>query len=245
MTSTSTDRTRTPLSRERVLDGAIGLVDRIGIEPFTIRKLAAELDVKPMTIYHHVAGKDAILDGIVDLVFAEIDLPPTDTDWRTAIRRRCLSARDVLARHPWAPPLMESRTLARARRRCATTTRCSAACGAAASRGRSRRTPTRSWTASSTGSRSRRRACRSTATRRSATSPSRSSTARRRRVPQPRRVHDRARAAARLRLRQLVRVRPRPASRRHRRSRRICPRSWRQMTSRRTSAGPGGITRTG
>lgn len=110
MTSTSTDRTRTPLSRERVLAGAIGLVDRNGIESFTIRKLAAELDVKPMTIYHHVDGKDAILDGIVDLVFAEIDLPPTDTDWCAAIRGRCLSARAVLARHPWAPPLMESRT---------------------------------------------------------------------------------------------------------------------------------------
>ena len=98
------------LTPERVLAGAMDLADRIGIEPFTIRKLAAELDVNPMTISHHVDGKEAILDGIVDLVFAEIDLPPLDTDWKSAIRQRCVSARAVLARHPWAPPLMESRT---------------------------------------------------------------------------------------------------------------------------------------
>lgn len=75
-----------------------------------MRKLAAALDVKPMTIYHHVPGKEQVLDGIVDLVFAAIELPPTDTDWRSAIRRRCVSARQVLNAHPWAPPLMESRT---------------------------------------------------------------------------------------------------------------------------------------
>jgi len=101
---------RSPLTADRVLAGAIALADRIGIEPFTIRKLAVELDVKPMTIYHHVASKEAIIDGIVDIVFSEIDLPPVDTGWTTAIRRRCVSARAVLARHPWAPPLMESRT---------------------------------------------------------------------------------------------------------------------------------------
>ncbi|MDH3753258.1 MAG: TetR/AcrR family transcriptional regulator C-terminal domain-containing protein [Acidimicrobiia bacterium] len=76
----------------------------------TIRKLAIELDVKPMTIYHHVANKEAILDGMVDIVFSEIDLPPTDTDWKAAMRQRARSARAVLARHPWATPLMESRT---------------------------------------------------------------------------------------------------------------------------------------
>jgi AcrR family transcriptional regulator len=104
------DSTRTPLTRERVLAGAVALADEIGIEAFTIRKLATALDVKPMTIYHHVVNKEAILDGMVDRVFDEIDRPPTDTDWKSAMRRRALSARAVLARHPWAAPLMESRT---------------------------------------------------------------------------------------------------------------------------------------
>ena len=93
-----------------MLVGAVALADRIGIEAFTIRKLAAELDVKPMTIYTHVPNKDAILDGMVDLVFGEIEMPDASTDWTRAMRRRCLSARDVLARHRWAVPLMESRT---------------------------------------------------------------------------------------------------------------------------------------
>ena len=106
----TSDPPRTPLSTSRVLAGAVALADKIGIDAFTIRKLATELDVKPMTIYHHVASKEAILDGMVDIVFSEIELPPTDTDWKTAVRHRALSARAVLARHPWATPLMESRT---------------------------------------------------------------------------------------------------------------------------------------
>lgn len=109
-TTSTGDAARTPLTPARVLAGAIALADRVGIEPFTIRKLAAELDVKPMTIYHHIDGKEAILDGIVDIVFSEIDLPPTDLVWRSAIRHRSLSLRAVLARHPWATPMMESRT---------------------------------------------------------------------------------------------------------------------------------------
>jgi AcrR family transcriptional regulator len=113
VTDTSTsDREggRTPLTRQRVIAGAVDLADRIGIEPLTIRRLASELGTKPMTIYHHVAGKEAILDGMVDQVFGEIEPPPGDLPWRDAIRRRCLSAREVLVRHPWATPLMESRT---------------------------------------------------------------------------------------------------------------------------------------
>ena len=102
--------TRAPLSRDRVLTGAVELADRVGIEGVTIRRLADELDVKPMTIYHHVANKEAIVDGMVDRVFAEIDLPPTDVSWREAMAVRCRSARAVLARHWWAAPLMESRT---------------------------------------------------------------------------------------------------------------------------------------
>jgi AcrR family transcriptional regulator len=101
---------RAPLTRERVLQGALELVDTIGVESFTIRRLAAALDVKPMTIYHHFASKELILNGIVDMVFAEIDLPPAHLGWREAIRHRCISARAVLRRHPWAPPYMESRT---------------------------------------------------------------------------------------------------------------------------------------
>jgi AcrR family transcriptional regulator len=110
MTTTEPQKERPPLTRQRVLDAAMALADRIGIEALTIRKLAAELDVKPMAIYHHVPSKDAILDGIVDMVFDEIALPPDDVDWRDAIRIRCVAAREVLGRHPWAPPLMESRT---------------------------------------------------------------------------------------------------------------------------------------
>ncbi len=102
--------TPVPLTAERVFDGALELADSIGIDAFTIRKLAAHIGVKPMSIYHYVPGKDAILDGIVDRVFAEIDLPPTDLHWKAAMRLRCTSAREVLARHPWAPALMESRT---------------------------------------------------------------------------------------------------------------------------------------
>jgi AcrR family transcriptional regulator len=101
--------TRPRLTRQRVLEGAVALADRIGMEGFTIRKLAAELDTKPMTIYHHLPNKEAIIDGMVDLVFAEIDVPPTDVDWKTAITHRARSARAVLASHPWATPLMESR----------------------------------------------------------------------------------------------------------------------------------------
>ena len=99
-----------PLSRERVLVGACELGDEIGIEEFTMRRLAAALCVKPMTIYHHVPGKEQIIDGIVDMVFAEIALPPHDQPWAVAMRTRCRSAREVLARHPWATPLMETRT---------------------------------------------------------------------------------------------------------------------------------------
>lgn len=101
---------RVPLTEDRVLDGAVALADRIGVEAFTIRKLADELDVKPMTIYHHIPGKDQIIDGIVERVFSEIELPSSEGDWRIAIRTRYASARQVLNRHPWASPLMESRT---------------------------------------------------------------------------------------------------------------------------------------
>ena len=100
---------RPALTRDRVLDGALALADEMGMERFTIRRLAERLDTKPMSIYHHVPSKEEIVDGMVDRVFDEIELPPEDMEWQGAIRRRCLSAREVLRRHPWAPPFMESR----------------------------------------------------------------------------------------------------------------------------------------
>ncbi len=104
------DRKRVPLDRERLLRAAMAIADAEGNSALTIRSLARDLGVKPMAIYHHVANKEEILDGIVDMVFAEIDFPPTDTDWKSAMRQRAIAARQTLARHPWAIPLMESRS---------------------------------------------------------------------------------------------------------------------------------------
>ena len=107
--SGSPERRGARLSRDRVLEGALDLADEIGVTSLTMRRLAQELGVKPMTIYHYVPSKDEILDGIVDLVFAQIELPPQDMDWVAAMKVRCRSAREVLADHPWATPLMETR----------------------------------------------------------------------------------------------------------------------------------------
>ena len=101
--------TRTPLNRQRVLDAAVTLADRDGVAALSMRRLAQELGVEAMSLYHHVANKDAILDGIVDVVFAEIELPDAEAGWREAMRRRAISVRDALRRHPWATGLMESR----------------------------------------------------------------------------------------------------------------------------------------
>jgi AcrR family transcriptional regulator len=101
---------RARLSRERVLRGAVAVADAGGIGSLTIRSLAHELGVKPMAVYHHVANKGEILDGIVDLVFSEIDLPLVDGDWRSQLRQRATSARRALRCHPWALGLLESRT---------------------------------------------------------------------------------------------------------------------------------------
>ena len=101
---------RVPLSRQRVLDTAMAIADDGGIGALTIRSLATELGVKPMSVYHYVATKEEIIDGIVDLVFAEIEVPSIDGPWRAEMHRRSTSARDVLRRHPWAIPLLQSRT---------------------------------------------------------------------------------------------------------------------------------------
>jgi AcrR family transcriptional regulator len=100
---------RVPLSRDRVLIGAMTVADAGGIGALTIRSLAAELGVKPMSVYHYVANKDEIIDSIVDLVYGEIDLPVPGADWRAEMIRRANSARRVLADHPWATALLQSR----------------------------------------------------------------------------------------------------------------------------------------
>lgn len=103
-------QTRVPLTRERVLRTAVALADEGGIESLSMRKLAQALDVVPMALYRHVANKDELLDGLVDVVIGEIDPPRSDTEWKTAMRERILSARRALLRHPWASKVMESRT---------------------------------------------------------------------------------------------------------------------------------------
>jgi AcrR family transcriptional regulator len=101
---------RIPLTRERVFQAAVLLADARGIESLTMRALGEELGVEAMSIYHHVANKDELLDGMVDVVFGEIDPPTTDVDWKTAMRRRAISTRESLARHRWAVGLLESST---------------------------------------------------------------------------------------------------------------------------------------
>ena len=101
---------RDRLSRERVLRAALVDADAGGLEAVTMRRLADELGVAPMALYRHVANRDDLIDGMVDVVFGELYLPPTRTDWRRAMRKRAISVRDVLARHRWAIGLMESRS---------------------------------------------------------------------------------------------------------------------------------------
>jgi AcrR family transcriptional regulator len=93
-----------------VLQAAIRVADRGGLQAITMRAVAQELGVEAMSLYHHVSNKDAILDGVVDMVFAAIELPGVDGGgWRPAIRARAVSAREVLSRHSWALGLMDSR----------------------------------------------------------------------------------------------------------------------------------------
>jgi AcrR family transcriptional regulator len=101
---------REPLSREKVLRAAVALADEGGVESASMRKIAQELGVVPMALYKHVANKDELLDGMIDVVVGEIDPPRPGADWKTAVRERILSARRTLLRHPWASRVMESRT---------------------------------------------------------------------------------------------------------------------------------------
>ena len=112
------------LSRERVRATAVELADRGGTSALTMRSLAAELGVEAMSLYHHVANKEALLDGLVEILMVEVDTatsaasasasgtvgdPAAAGDWRTGVRRRCLAAREVMERHPWGPEVIGSR----------------------------------------------------------------------------------------------------------------------------------------
>lgn len=101
---------RIPLSRDRVLRAAVALADEVGIEALSMRRLAQELGVVPMALYKHVAGKEELLDGMVDALVSEIDPPVPGAGWKDAVRLRVLSARAALLRHPWARQVLESRT---------------------------------------------------------------------------------------------------------------------------------------
>jgi AcrR family transcriptional regulator len=108
------EKTRAPrnsLSRERVVAGAVALVDAQGLEALTMRSLATELQAKPMSLYRHVAGKEELLDAMVERLYAGMDRPdPNAPDWRAELRRRSSSVRSTLVAHPWALGLLESRT---------------------------------------------------------------------------------------------------------------------------------------
>lgn len=108
---------KVPLSKERVLDAAVELADEGGIETLTMRRLAEKLGVEAMSLYYHVANKEAILDGVVDAIVEEIEaavggfgVPSELHDWKTAVKGRILTARRVMLLHPWAPAVIETRT---------------------------------------------------------------------------------------------------------------------------------------
>lgn len=108
-------RQHKPLNRQRVLAAAMELTDAEGLAALTMRRLAAGIGVEAMSLYHHVPNKDALLDGLVESVIQEIEEAlstapsPEADDWRSLLRDRSLTARDVMVRHPWAPGLIGSR----------------------------------------------------------------------------------------------------------------------------------------
>ena len=104
-----TTKPRAPLTKGRVLEAAVGLADRDGIDALSMRKLGQELGVEGMALYRHVRDKEAILDGLVDVVLSEIDAPDRADDWKTELRQLSLAARDVMLRHPWAPAVIVTR----------------------------------------------------------------------------------------------------------------------------------------
>lgn len=109
MATSNDTRPRLPLTRDRVLEAALHLADRDGIDGLSMRKLGQALGVEAMAVYYHLANKDEVLDGIVDLVFAEVHLPVAGAPWKDEMRRRGISLYKVLQRHPWAIGMMETR----------------------------------------------------------------------------------------------------------------------------------------
>ncbi len=102
---------RNSLSRDRVVEAAFELADADGLDALTIRAVATRLEVKPMSLYRHVASKDELLDALVERMYAELETPdPRQPDWRVELGRRASSVREVLVRHPWAIALIETRT---------------------------------------------------------------------------------------------------------------------------------------
>jgi AcrR family transcriptional regulator len=112
MPAKSVQRTegRARLNRERVLQSAIGLADEDGLEKLSMRRLGEGLGVEAMSLYNHVSNKEDLLNGMIDTLYGEIELPSHDDDWKTALRKRSFSVRDILLRHPWANGLMDSAT---------------------------------------------------------------------------------------------------------------------------------------
>ncbi|SEG24537.1 regulatory protein, tetR family [Thermomonospora echinospora] len=111
------EQPRIPLSRRRVLRAAVELADRDGLDALTMRRLAQEVGAEAMSLYHHVANKEAVLDGVVEVILGEItaavdgvEAPSPEEDWQAALRARILAAREVFLRHRWAPQVLESRT---------------------------------------------------------------------------------------------------------------------------------------
>ena len=101
---------RVPLSRERVLEAAVAFADRHGLEALSMRKLGEELGTSAMALYYYVPNKERLLDGMIEIVFGEIGPPSAEGDWKAAMRKRAVSTREALRRHPWAVGEMEGRT---------------------------------------------------------------------------------------------------------------------------------------
>lgn len=101
---------RAKLSRDSVLNAAIGLADKIGLSTLSMRRLGQELGVEAMSLYNHISNKEDLLDGLVDRIFAEVEQPDENDPWKNALRACAISKHDALARHPWATGLLESRT---------------------------------------------------------------------------------------------------------------------------------------
>lgn len=110
MNAARKSKTRPPLSHDRIINAAVALADEEGMEALSMRRLGQSLGVEAMSLYNHVAGKEALVDGMVDRVFTEIRVPSEGAPWVAEMRRYAFSKREALERHPWATGLLESRT---------------------------------------------------------------------------------------------------------------------------------------